>query len=118
MKRTSLIFSGQERCYDQCQHGSCRIIGLHDGRISPAYILFCKVLCTVQPQLEGTGAGESDQDHGDGFEGEMCMFQAVDQTLFFAGCFLVSIWQREQEYQYKKVRYTQFRIHRITDCRR
>ena len=32
----------------------------------------------------------------------MGMFQAVDQTFFFAGCFLVSIWQREQEYKYKK----------------
>ena len=30
------------------------------------------------------------------------MFQTVDQTLFFAGCFLVSVWQREQEYQYEK----------------
>ena len=30
------------------------------------------------------------------------MFQTVDQALFFAGCFLVSVWQREQEYQYKK----------------
>ena len=32
----------------------------------------------------------------------MGMLQAVDQTLFFTGCFLVSIWQRKQEYQYKK----------------
>ncbi len=88
-----------------------------DG-ISPAYILFCKVLCTVQPQLEGTGAGESDQDHGDGFEGEMCMFQTVDQALFFAGCFLVSIWQREQEYQYKKYDISDSASDRIMDCRR
>ena len=95
-------FSGQECGYNECQHSSCRIVGLHDGRIRPAYIFFCKVLRTVQPQLEGTGACESDQDHGDGLEREMGMLQAVDQTLFFAGCFLVSIWQREQEYQYKK----------------
>ena len=45
---------------------------------------------------------ESDQDHGDGLERKMGMLQTVDQTLFCAGCFLVSIWQREQEYQYKK----------------
>lgn len=54
-----------------------------DG-ICPAYILFRKVLRTVQPQLEGTGAGESDQDHGDGLERKMGMLQTVDQTLFFA----------------------------------
>ena len=63
------------------------------------------IICRKIPRclkLEGTGAGESDQDHGDGFKGEMCMFQTVDQALFFAGCFLVSVWQREQEYQYEK----------------
>ena len=32
----------------------------------------------------------------------MSMFQTVDQSFFLAGCFLVSIRKREQEYQYKK----------------
>ena len=32
----------------------------------------------------------------------MSVFQAVDKSFFFAGCFLVSIRKREQEYQYKK----------------
>ena len=73
-----------------------------DGFAQPTFFFLQKFLRAVQPQLEGTGAGESDQDHGDGLEREMGMLQAVDQTLFFAGCFLVSIWQREQEYQYKK----------------
>ena len=57
---------------------------------------------TVREIEIGAGAGESDQDHGDGLERKMGMLQTVDQTLFCAGCFLVSIWQREQEYQYKK----------------
>ena len=30
------------------------------------------------------------------------MFQAVDKSFFFTGCFLVSIRKREQEYKYKK----------------
>ena len=32
----------------------------------------------------------------------MCVFQAVDKSFFFAGCFLVSIRKRKQEYKYKK----------------
>ena len=94
--------SGEQRGDNKRDQSTCGIPGLHDRRICPADIFFCKVLSTVQPQLESTGAGESDQDHSDGFKGKMRMFQSFDQTLFFAACFLVRIRKREEKNKHKQ----------------
>ena len=86
--------------YDDGRKRTEGIICLHHAWITHSCQILCEGLCTVQPQLEGSGAGKADDDQCDAFRREMRIADVFKQSRCFLAGSLLCFWHRCKDHQY------------------